>query len=84
MRLTPIEFKNLRKQDVISIITKYFDFTITPDSELYELIQDRAITPARMIYLCDMCYKLNVSIDALVKKYLFSCADTIRELGDNC
>ena len=71
MRLTPIEFKNLRKEDVISIIKRYFDILITPEHELYPLIKDREITPAKTIYLCDMCYKLQVSVDELVKNHLF-------------
>ncbi len=71
MRLTPIEFKNLRKQDVINIIKRYFDIEITPDHELYNLILDRTITPAKMIYLCDLCYKLNIDLHDFVTNYLF-------------
>ena len=50
MRLTPIEFKKLKIIDYINIITSYFEDI---DQQLLQnIIKDRHITPAKLIWLC--------------------------------
>jgi hypothetical protein len=49
LRLTPIEFKQLRKYDCIKIIESYFG---KYDDNLNNLIKDRIITPTKLISLC--------------------------------
>ena len=49
LRLTPIEFRQLRKCDCIKIIQSYFG---TYDNNLNSIIKDRIITPTKLISLC--------------------------------
>ncbi len=51
LRLTPIEFDYLRKIDVINLIEKLFKHKIA--DVFKDLIPDRTISPARLMYLCD-------------------------------
>jgi hypothetical protein len=50
MRLTAIEFKKLRIIDCINIIQSYFEDI--DNEQLNNIIKDRAITPAKLIWLC--------------------------------
>ncbi len=50
LRLTPIEFRKLRKVDCVKIIESYFGKIV--DMELFELIKDFKVTPAKLITLC--------------------------------
>uniref|UniRef100_A0A6C0H516 AAA+ ATPase domain-containing protein n=1 Tax=viral metagenome TaxID=1070528 RepID=A0A6C0H516_9ZZZZ len=67
LRLTPIEFRELRICDVIGIIKKYFDEPMTEKQK--EKIIDRKISPAKCINACQMFEKKG--IDELLD-YLFS------------
>lgn len=50
MRLTPIEFKKLRTIDCVKIVMSYFE---TIDEKIINnIIKDRFITPAKLIWLC--------------------------------
>lgn len=59
LRLTPIEFKKLRQIDVISLLQRYFKCELSKD--LYDLIKDRSITPAKLMFLCDKYADLDIS-----------------------
>lgn len=50
LRLTPIEFKQLRKEDSIKLINSYFgsDYNLSYN----EIIKDRYFTPTKLITLC--------------------------------
>lgn len=51
LRLTPIEFKQLRKCDCVKIIQSYFgDY----NSELNDILKDRYFTPTKLISLCQI------------------------------
>ncbi len=50
MRLTPLEFKKLRKVDCIKIIESYFGKS--NDENIYDNINDYQITPTNLITLC--------------------------------
>ena len=50
LRMTPYEFKELRKEDCIAIIQKFFNITLTPEQQ--DLIVDRTMIPAKLIHLC--------------------------------
>jgi hypothetical protein len=50
LRLTDINFDNLRKIDCINIIQSYFGNTY--DLSLHNILKDRKITPVKLIYLC--------------------------------
>lgn len=50
LRLTPIEFKQLRKSDCIGLIQSYFGSNYDP--ELNNILRDRYFTPTKLISLC--------------------------------
>jgi len=50
LRLTPIEFKQLRKCDCIKIIQSYFGSNY--DQSLNDIIKDRVMIPTKLISLC--------------------------------
>lgn len=50
LRLTPIEFKQLRKSDCISLIQSYFGSNYDP--KLNNILKDRYFTPTKLISLC--------------------------------
>jgi hypothetical protein len=50
LRLTPIEFKKLRKTDCIGLIQSYFGSNY--DKELNNILKDRHFTPTKLISLC--------------------------------
>lgn len=51
LRLTPIYFTFLRQSDAIEIIEKFFQVKL--NQEQIDLIPDRKITPAKLIFLCE-------------------------------
>jgi len=59
LRLTPIKFDKLRKEDCINIIKSYFETDY--NDELNNIIIDRKITPTKLIHLCHQ-YE-NIKID---------------------
>lgn len=61
-RLTPIKFNYLRKIDVIDLLEIYFNCKLKEN--LIEIIPERTISPAKLIYLCDK-YS-NLSVEALI------------------
>ena len=65
LRLTPVEFKQLRKCDCIKIIQSYFG---SYNPELNNIIQDRIITPTKLISLCQT-YD-NISAEQFFKEKL--------------
>lgn len=50
LRLTPIEFKQLRKEDSIRLIQSYFGSNYDPSFN--DIIKDRYLTPTKLISLC--------------------------------
>ena len=50
LRLTPIEFKQLRKTDCIGLIQSYYGSDYDP--ELNNILKDRYFTPTKLISLC--------------------------------
>jgi AAA+ superfamily predicted ATPase len=58
LRLTPIEFKQLRKCDCIDIIQSYFGSDY--NQLLNEIIQERKITPSKLVSLCQTYDNLTV------------------------
>ena len=59
LRLTPIEFNNLRRIDVIELIEKLFK---TKVNEVFiDKIPDRKISPARLMYLYDKHKYMDIS-----------------------
>ncbi len=58
LRLTPIEFRKLRKVDCVKIIESYFGKIV--DLELFELVKDFKVTPAKLITLCQTNENLNI------------------------
>lgn len=50
LRLTPIKFDKLRKEDCIKIIKSYFSCNY--NEKLNDIILDRKITPTKLIHLC--------------------------------
>jgi len=58
LRLTPVEFKQLRKSDCISIIQSYFGSNYDP--ELNNILKDRYFTPTTLISLCQKYDNENV------------------------
>ncbi len=51
LRLTPIYFTFLRQSDAIEIIEKFYQVKL--NQEQIDLIPDRKITPAKLIFLCE-------------------------------
>ncbi len=58
LRLTPIEFRKLRKVDCVEIIESYFGKIV--DTELFDIIKDNKITPAKLITLCQTNENLSI------------------------
>ncbi len=54
MRLTPFEFKKLRKIDIINIIKTYFNNYDDFNDKYENKIIDRSITPTKLINLCQI------------------------------
>lgn len=50
LRLTPIKFDKLRKEDCVKIIQSYFGSNY--NTELNDMLIDRKITPTKLIHLC--------------------------------
>ena len=71
LRLTPIEFKKLRKCDCVKIIQSYFG---NYDPCLNDIIHDRIITPTQLISLCHTWY--NISPEEFFRKKLKIFFDT--------
>ncbi len=59
LRLTPIEFRKLRKVDCVEIIESYFGKIV--DTELFDIIKDNKVTPAKLITLCQTNENLSIS-----------------------
>ena len=59
LRMTPIEFKKLRKVDCIEIIESYFGKIV--DTNLFEIIKDNKITPVKLITLCQVNEHLSIN-----------------------
>ncbi len=51
LRLTPIYFTFLRQSDAIEIIEKFFQVKL--NQEQIDLIPERKITPAKLVFLCE-------------------------------
>ena len=51
LRLTPIYFTYLRQSDAIEIIEKFYQVKL--NQEQIDLIPDRKITPAKLVFLCE-------------------------------
>jgi hypothetical protein len=51
LRLTPVEFIQLRKEDVKTIVERFWEQTMLLDS--YDKIQNRKHYPSKLIYWCD-------------------------------
>jgi SpoVK/Ycf46/Vps4 family AAA+-type ATPase len=58
LRLTPIKFDKLRKEDCIKIIKSYFNFDY--DEKLNDILVDRKITPTKLIHLCHQYENINI------------------------
>ncbi len=58
LRLTPIEFRKLRKVDCIQIIESYFGKIV--DNELFDVIKDFKVTPAKLITMCQVNEHLSI------------------------
>jgi len=67
LRMTPIEFKKLRKVDCIEIIESYFGKIV--DTNLFEIIKDNKITPVKLITLCQV--NEHLAINDFFNKILF-------------
>ena len=68
LRLTPIEFRQLRKVDCIQIIESYFGKIV--DNKLFNQIKDFKLTPAKLITLCQT--NEHVSINDFFNKVLIN------------
>ena len=70
MRLSPIEFKQLRYDDCLNIIISYFNDI--DKNYIEKIIKDRIITPARLILLCSTYNNMSSKSfidDILVKEF---------------
>lgn len=68
LRLSPIEFKKLRKIDCQHIIESYFDQVV--DTTLIDILKDNTLTPAKLITLCQT-YD-HMSVESFFKKILIN------------
>ncbi len=59
LRLTPIEFRKLRKIDCIQIIESYFGKIV--NNELFDIVKDFKLTPAKLITLCQVNEHLSIN-----------------------
>lgn len=59
LRLTPIKFDKLRKEDCIKIIQSYFGSNY--DEKLNDILVDRKITPTKLIHLCHQYEDININ-----------------------
>jgi ATP-dependent 26S proteasome regulatory subunit len=58
LRLTPVHFQALRKQDCIKIIQSYFG---SYDIQLNEILKDRVITASKLVSLCHTWDFMNIN-----------------------
>lgn len=59
LRLTPIKFDKLRKEDCIKIIQSYFGSNY--DEKLNDVLVDRKITPTKLIHLCHQYENVDIN-----------------------
>lgn len=60
LRLTPVNFTYLRKEDAKEIIEKFFNIKL--QEELIKRIPDRSITPSKLIFMCEKYENLDINI----------------------
>ncbi len=68
LRLTPINFTYLRQIDACEIIEKFFNIKLTIQQK--DLIPDRKITPAKLIFLCEK-YENTLMDDFIKENFIY-------------
>lgn len=66
MRLTPLEFREMRREDVRATVERFYDGQAMAE-ETYALVEDRVHLPARVARVCDQ-YAAELSMHALVER----------------